>query len=292
MLKEIHPAEAEQLRGMASDMLDYFSENPNSLMVRCVGLYKLTWHSTVNGVASVRDEWMICMANLFSTDLCMHQKYDLKVGWAASIVGCLIESFGFQGSREGRCVAPDELAKGKEGGFTLRDYAFEEIEQVINIGPDMATSFLAQLQKDVQLLCNHNVMDYSLLVGVHHRKQPAKKCTPTEYQHTKTIFEIEKGGIPSACGEKVRSFHVNTCTNDLRTWCSCTSNSSQPSDLCVLQIYFIGLVDNLTAYTAKKYSQLKRDDEKCFDCVLSCREWETVFKSCLFDPSQISSVPP
>jgi len=222
MLKEIHPAEADQLRGMLSDMLQYFSENPNSTMVRCVGLYKLTWHSTVNGVASVSEEWMICMANLFSTDVCMHNKYDLK------------------GSREGRCVAPEELAQGKEGRFTLRDYAFEEIEQVINIGPDMAAKFLSQLQKDVQLLCDNNVMDYSLLVGVHHRNGPARKCTPTEYQHTNTIFEVEKGGIPSACGKK---------------------------------IYFIGLVDNLTGYTAKK-------------------DWETVFKSCLYDPAEISSVPP
>ena len=115
----------------------------------------------------------------------------------------MFQSTGWQGSREGRCVAPEELAQGKEGRFTLRDYAFEEIEQVINIGPDMAAKFLSQLQKDVQLLCDNNVMDYSLLVGVHHRNGPARKCTPTEYQHTNTIFEVEKGGIPSACGKKV-----------------------------------------------------------------------------------------
>lgn len=37
------------------------------------------------------------------------------------------------------------------------------------------------------------------------------------------------------------------------------------------KIYFVGLVDNLTEFTQKKY-------------------WEHVFKSCLFKPADISSV--
>ena len=62
-------------------------------------------------------------------------------------------------------------------------------------------------------------MDYSLLVGVHERNLPPKKCTATDYQHNKSIFEVrelrfvvgaqqywlqvERGGIPSADGTKV-----------------------------------------------------------------------------------------
>ena len=54
MLKEIHPEEAEQLKTMLPDMVQHFKENPNSTMVREIALFKLTWHSTADGVASVR----------------------------------------------------------------------------------------------------------------------------------------------------------------------------------------------------------------------------------------------
>eukprot|EP00658_Telonema_sp_P-2_P059275 TRINITY_DN4808_c0_g1_i13.p1 TRINITY_DN4808_c0_g1~~TRINITY_DN4808_c0_g1_i13.p1 ORF type:complete len:344 (+),score=72.49 TRINITY_DN4808_c0_g1_i13:92-1123(+) len=227
MLKEVHPAEADKMIEMLPAMLLHLSHNPNSVMVRCVGLYKLSWHTTQNGVSSTRDEWVLCMANLFSTNLRFHQKYDLK------------------GSREGRCVTAEELQMGTQGDFTLRDYAFEELESVIEIGPDMSSRFLEQLERDVQFLCSQNVMDYSLLVGVHHRENGAEENVQSsklaaEYAHVKSVFEVENGGIPSADGTK---------------------------------IYFVGLVDTLTSYTAKK-------------------GWETVFKSCLFDPAQISSVEP
>ena len=54
MLKEIHPEEAEQLKTMLPDMVQHFKDNPNSTMVREIALFKLTWHSTADGVASVR----------------------------------------------------------------------------------------------------------------------------------------------------------------------------------------------------------------------------------------------
>jgi len=222
MLKEIHPEEAEQLKTMLPDMVQHFKDNPNSTMVREIALFKLTWHSTADGVASVREEYLICMANLFCTDIGMHKKYDLK------------------GSREGRVVSAQELEDGKNGNFTLRDYAFEELEGTIDLGPQMATKYKEQLWRDVEFLKDHNIMDYSLLVGVHERNLPPKKCTATDYQHNKTIFEVERGGIPSADGTK---------------------------------IYFLGLVDNLTGFVTKK-------------------AWEHVFKSCLFHPDNISSVPP
>ncbi len=83
-------------------------------------------------------------------------------------------------------------------------------------------------------------MDYSLLIGINERDNPNQEGKSTIYKHRASKFEVERGGIPSADGKKV---------------------------------YFVGLVDNLTEFTQKKY-------------------WENCFKSCFFKPDEISSVNP
>jgi len=42
-----------------------------------------------------------------------------------------------------------------------------EIQRMILLEPDEKDFYLAQLGCDVKLLSNHDIMDYSLLVGVH-----------------------------------------------------------------------------------------------------------------------------
>ena len=202
MVKEVHPAEGEKLLAMLEGYVNHFIENPDSPMVKIVGLSKVRWQQVINGRYEPKDEWLIVMSHLFVTDIKIHRKYDMK------------------GSKEGRVVSQEERA---QPGFTLRDYDFEEQEGTIDIGPEMAKAFKAQLEKDTAFLCQHGVMDYSLLIGIHDRDNQDKDAKATIYKHKPSQFEIENGGMPSSDGKK---------------------------------IYFVGLVDNLCEFSGKKYWEM------------------------------------
>jgi len=219
MIKEVHPAEAQKLLGLVEGSIEHFEKNPHSPMVKILGLSKVRWHQVINGRYVPKDEWLIVMSNLFVTDIPIHRKWDIK------------------GSLEGRVVSPEERA---QPGFTLRDYDWDETEATIDISPELKKAFVEQLAQDTLFLSEQNVMDYSLLIGIHDENGPKKEVKSTIYTHRVTKFEVLKGGMPSTDGKK---------------------------------IYFIGLVDNLCEFVQKKY-------------------WENVFKSCLFESDNISSVTP
>ena len=182
MVKEVHPAEAEKLLTMLEGYVNHFAENPDSPMVKIVGLSKVRWQQVVDGRYVPKDEWLIVMSHLFITDIPIHRKYDVK------------------GSREGRVVSEVERAVP---GFTLRDYDFEEQEGTIDLGLEVAQAFKAQLEKDTAFLCANGVMDYSLLIGIHDRDAEKKEAKSTIYKHNASGFELEKGGMPSSDGKKV-----------------------------------------------------------------------------------------
>jgi len=204
---------------MLEGYVNHFVENPDSPMVKILGLSKVRWQQVVNGQYVARDEWLIVMSHLFVTDIPIHRKYDLK------------------GSAEGRVVSDEERA---QPGFTLRDYDFRDEEGAMDIGPELASAFVGQLKKDTAFLAQNGVMDYSLLVGIHERDHAKQDAKSTIYKKNASRFEVEQGGMPSTDGTK---------------------------------IYFVGLVDNLCEFSAKKH-------------------WEMVFKSCIFVTADISSVPP
>eukprot|EP00486_Rosalina_sp_Unknown_P001406 CAMPEP_0201573932 /NCGR_PEP_ID=MMETSP0190_2-20130828/18061_1 /ASSEMBLY_ACC=CAM_ASM_000263 /TAXON_ID=37353 /ORGANISM="Rosalina sp." /LENGTH=214 /DNA_ID=CAMNT_0048001477 /DNA_START=155 /DNA_END=796 /DNA_ORIENTATION=- len=53
----------------------------------------------------------------------------------------------------------------------LKDLDWIQDEQIIKIGKIRSSFFLGQLDKDLKFLISMNVMDYSLLIGMHFRKE-------------------------------------------------------------------------------------------------------------------------
>lgn len=86
------------------------------------------------------------MGNLFLTDLPIHQKFDLK------------------GSTQGRFTKPEKL----EPGTTLKDL---DLDFTVKLEEGWHQKLHDQLEHDCVLLEDMNVMDYSLLLGVHYRKK-------------------------------------------------------------------------------------------------------------------------
>ncbi|KAI5296869.1 Phosphatidylinositol-4-phosphate 5-kinase [Ascosphaera atra] len=89
----------------------------------------------------------VVMNNLFPPHRDIHQMFDLK------------------GSTVGRDYREEDLARNPRA--TMKDLNWLRREKHLHCGPLRKDVFMAQLRRDVALLQRLNIMDYSLLVGMH-----------------------------------------------------------------------------------------------------------------------------
>eukprot|EP01083_Nonionella_stella_P299429 1016849_1 len=122
----------------------------------------------------------------------------------------------------------------------LKDLDWLQDEQIIKIGKIRGSFFLGQLDKDLKFLHRMNVMDYSLLVGMHFRTD-GKECSADNDDRWMTgkLFLYENGGM---CYD--RSEEENDEINMIKH----KEEDIPQKDA----IYFCGIIDFLQTYTAKK----------------------------------------
>eukprot|EP00946_MAST-07B_sp_MAST-7B-sp1_P000503 g503.t1 len=141
VIKSLPKGELDKLRSILRGYHHHMHKHPNSLLPRFFGLYKL----------QVKKKWMriVVMNNAFDTQLFVHQKYDLK------------------GSTVSRNVSDKKQAAAAENGKTavLKD---SNLQTSILVSEKTRDEFILQVHKDGQFLCSHSIMDYSLLLGIHH----------------------------------------------------------------------------------------------------------------------------
>ncbi|KAI9184666.1 Phosphatidylinositol-4-phosphate 5-kinase [Blastocladiella emersonii ATCC 22665] len=141
IIKTIHPAEQKRLLKILPQYVDYVSKNPNTLLARYYGLHRVK-------MPKKDPVHFVVMANVFPPNYDIHLTFDLK------------------GSTIGREISPEEMArKGKRA--VLKDLNWLKMNRQLMLGPDKAKLFTDQLEKDMVFLMTKNIMDYSLLIGVH-----------------------------------------------------------------------------------------------------------------------------
>eukprot|EP01127_Copromyxa_protea_P020875 TRINITY_DN7038_c0_g1_i1.p1 TRINITY_DN7038_c0_g1~~TRINITY_DN7038_c0_g1_i1.p1 ORF type:complete len:537 (+),score=136.71 TRINITY_DN7038_c0_g1_i1:661-2271(+) len=98
--------------------------------------------------------------------------------------------------------------------------------------------FVEQLEHDVNLLKVHDIMDYSLLVGIH-------KITPQEKAHAKIVFDLRKSGLARSPKFPCITAAEKTIYDrgGLLAW------SGREKTECIV---FLGIIDNLTKFTFNK----------------------------------------
>jgi 1-phosphatidylinositol-4-phosphate 5-kinase len=107
------------------------------------------------------------MNNLFPPHKDVHETYDLK------------------GSTIGR-EYPEEKAREKSGAV-LKDNNWLNRRKTLELGPEKKAFLTEQLRRDVVLLQKLNVMDYSLLVGIHEVK---RGNTDNVRRNTLKVFSV------------------------------------------------------------------------------------------------------
>ena len=139
----------------------YITENPHTMMVRIFGMQRVKMYHLKRKVH------FVIMESVFNTPEKIHTIYDLK------------------GSRLGREATPAE----RESGGVLKDNDLVNSERKFKLGPKKEL-FMEQLRKDAMFMASLDIMDYSLLVGIHDRtKRSASRVlamapaqTPTKVQ--------------------------------------------------------------------------------------------------------------
>ncbi|KHO02097.1 phosphatidylinositol-4-phosphate 5-kinase its3 [Metarhizium album ARSEF 1941] len=140
IIKTIHHSEHKFLRKTLRDYYNHVQNNPNTLLSQFYGLHrvKMPYGKKIH---------FVVMNNLFPPHRDIHTTFDLK------------------GSTIGRDYREDDL--GKNPRATLKDLNWLRRQKHLELGIKKKQLFLEQLQKDVVLLKRLQIMDYSLLIGIH-----------------------------------------------------------------------------------------------------------------------------
>ncbi|KAL1843598.1 hypothetical protein VTJ49DRAFT_881 [Mycothermus thermophilus] len=140
IIKTIHHAEHRFLRKILKDYYQHVKENPNTLLSQFYGLHRVK-------MPYGRKIHFVVMNNLFPPHRDIHQTFDLK------------------GSTVGRDYKEEDLENNPRA--TLKDLNWLRRKRHLELGVQKKQLFLEQLQKDVRLLQRLQIMDYSLLIGIH-----------------------------------------------------------------------------------------------------------------------------
>ncbi|PCH34949.1 SAICAR synthase-like protein [Wolfiporia cocos MD-104 SS10] len=144
IIKTIHHNEHKYLRKILKQYHAHVKENPHTLLSRFYGLHRVK-------LPHGRKIHFVIMNNLFPPHRDIHETFDLK------------------GSTVGR-EYPEERAK-ENPRATLKDLNWINRGKALELGPEKRALLTEQLRRDSEFLKVLQVMDYSLLVGIHNMQR-------------------------------------------------------------------------------------------------------------------------
>eukprot|EP00536_Pseudo-nitzschia_multiseries_P001746 jgi/Psemu1/250955/estExt_Genewise1Plus.C_220109 len=145
MIKTMTNVESKFLRRILPHYFRHCTENPNTLLAKFYGMYRVKLYHLRRNVK------FIIMNSVYYTDKSIQTFYDLK------------------GSEIGRTAEP--------GQDVLKDNDLRENmkEDAFSFCPELRARFRDQIESDCNFLRKMQIMDYSMLIGVHHI--PPKKAS-------------------------------------------------------------------------------------------------------------------
>lgn len=144
IIKTIHYTEHKFLRSILKDYYTHVKNNPHTLISRFYGLHRVK-------LPRGRKIHFVIMNNLFPAHKDIHETYDLK------------------GSTVGREYS-EEMAAEKPRAV-LKDLNWINRGKTLEFGPEKRALLTEQLRRDSELLKRLNLMDYSLLIGIHNMQR-------------------------------------------------------------------------------------------------------------------------
>jgi len=174
VVKTISKAEMTILRGFLKRYYEHVMANPDTLLPRFLGMYK------------IRGCHIVVMTNVFDTSMEIEMVFDLKGSTANRFVDTIEQVQSLKQNKK--------LPALKDLNWRT---PFNPIDEEANPG------ILAQLCKDTEMLQELNLMDFSLLVGIAESVPGSEGTFPVQRNKWQSHF----GGLPCKDG-KVRFFGI------------------------------------------------------------------------------------
>jgi len=206
ILKTISETEAEVFLSLLPAYYAHFCEfGYKTLLTRIYGFHGLR-------LLGGKVIYVIVMANIFNTRYTVQEKYDLKGSWV---------------DRSNVHHTHDLSVLGKDADFTRE-------HRKIKLNEKDLVDILQQIEIDVSLLSEYNIMDYSLLVGIHFKgkrdSEKKDKVPVLEAVYTSLVYigdSIQPESAPNLVNEGITS----------------------PDGL---EVYYLGLIDIFQQYNFSK----------------------------------------
>lgn len=267
IIKTIHHSEHKFLLKVLKQYYQHVQENPHTLLSRFYGLHRVK-------LPHGRKIHFVIMNNLFPPHKDIHETYDLK------------------GSTVGREFPENS---GKENPV-LKDLNWLRKGRKLELGPEKRALLTEQLRRDKEMLKRINVMDYSLLVGIHNMQRGNRDnvrrntlkvfepSLPSRMSRTKSKYFSKSSPEAIAMRRAMRESDPKRLLGHLKLedrqrqhflfyqdegGLRGTDERNEDMDV----IYYLGVIDILTPWTMKK-------------------RLEGVWKGMRADRHKISPVPP
>jgi 1-phosphatidylinositol-4-phosphate 5-kinase len=145
MLKTISRTEFRFFKKILKNYYYHMENNDSTLVTRIYGLHKMIFFGKKR--KSEKTLYFTIMNNIFHTSKEIHKRYDLK------------------GSTQGRTTKYSNNVF--DPTIALKDNDIINEEEYIIVAPDMAEKLREQIRIDMIFFKNNNIIDYSLLIGIH-----------------------------------------------------------------------------------------------------------------------------
>lgn len=163
VIKTLRRSELKVLLKMLPNYYTHVQEHENTLITKFFGLHRIT----LRGGRKVR---FMVMGNMFCTELRIHRRYDLK------------------GSTQGRYTDKDKISENT----TLKDL---DLSFEFHMDKSLRESLFEQISLDCRFLESQQIIDYSLLMGLHFRAPEHLKALskPPDTVHNHDSFPASDG---------------------------------------------------------------------------------------------------
>jgi len=200
LMKTIPESEFLKFKEMLQDYYTYMYDNPKTLLQRFFGLYMCIFDD-------VKMHFVV-MNNVFNTQLKVHYKYDLK--------GSTYKRM----SRKCKEINYDNY----DFDIAMKDNDFTDRNEKVCLSSYFKRILFDEVKRDSKFLSDHNINDYSFLIGVNDQNWYTKeqleqeqyllltnKSNGNNFMNSvvrKPFYEEYYGGIQSEDNDKVYFFGI------------------------------------------------------------------------------------
>ena len=215
LMKTIPESEFLKFKEMLQDYYLYIYEHPQTLLQRFFGLYMCIFNDT--------KMHFVVMNNVFDTSLHIHYKYDLKGSTYKRV------------SRKCKEVNYEKY----DFDIAMKDQDFIERKETIDISMYNRRCLCTEAHNDSKFLSDHNINDYSFLIGVYDQKFTNKEQLPQEEMMVLTGKNVVEHKKPLGGKNVTRKPFYEQYFGGI-----------QSEDKT--KVYFFGIIDIFTNYGASK----------------------------------------